>query len=263
MVHKDILYEKKDRIAYVTLNRPKKMNAVSMLMLKELCDIWLDFEKDDNLEVAILTGAGDKAMSSGAELEDDFIKGVGDWRLRAHQSKLIDIPSPLNCGVQKPTIAAVNGICVALGLAIVAGCDIIICSENARFWDAHTNIGIHNLAVLAIARRIPWGIAMRMALTGAQEKMTAQRAYEAGLVSQVVPLSELIPTATEIAEAIMQNAPLAVRLTKESMWKSQGMPTEAALEIGDKYWWMSAFSEDAREGLRAFTEKRKPQWKGR
>jgi enoyl-CoA hydratase/carnithine racemase len=265
---KTVIYDKKGHIAYITLNRPERMNSHDSVMIEELPKVWQDVENDSNIWVVILTGAGEKAFCTGADAKQmaevnatsrrplgiEF-DGNGDPVFRITQRKN---------NVWKPTIVAVNGVCAGGGLQFVGDGDIVICSENALFLDPHVSVGqVSALEPIRLSRKIPLEIVLRMCLTGAAEKLSAKRAYEIGLVSQVVPQSELMPTATKIAEEILQNAPLAVRGTLKAIWKGLDLPLPYALDQGWKIIMENWHTEDWAEGPIAWAEKRKPQWKAK
>ncbi|MBI2847120.1 MAG: enoyl-CoA hydratase/isomerase family protein [Chloroflexi bacterium] len=265
--YETVIYEKKGRIAYITLNRPERLNAFNTKMRLELTEIWQNFEKDDNLWVAIVTGAGNRAMCSGADVRD-----AADRKARGEyytiQAKVGEVTpyrwGPRTHNVTKPVIAAVNGICCGGGLDFVTESDIAICSENATFFDPHVSIGwVSAHEMIQMSRRIPLGICLRMALMGVHERMDAKRAYELGLVSEMMPQERLMARATEIAEIICRNAPLAVRGTKLGILRGLGLSLDEAETKGHVYLRQVEVTEDHDEGPRAFAEKRAPQWKGK
>jgi enoyl-CoA hydratase/carnithine racemase len=256
-----IRYEKAEKIATITIQRPEAMNALDRETFRELAEALQEFDRDDGLLVAILTGAGDKAFSAGADLkkmygraEDGSIREIWgaerQWRLGQGQQ------------VWKPIIAAINGYCLAGGLELALGCDIRIASETASFGAPEVRWGIlHGYGALRLPQTIPLSAAMELLLTG--DRISAQEAYRLGIVSRVVPPAELMPTARQLAEKICQNGPLAVRVTKELAWRGLEMSLEEGLRLYAALGALVRASEDAREGPRAFTEKRQPRFKGR
>jgi enoyl-CoA hydratase/carnithine racemase len=251
-----IQLEKREHIAIVTINRPEVRNALTSEMLTALDAAFDDFNSDPDLWVAILTGAGDKAFSSGMDLKEAI-------PLVTEGSSLgYDDPTKRQFSdIFKPIIAAVNGYCIAGGLEMLQGTDLRIAAEHATFglgevrWGIIPTGGSH----IKLPRQIPWAIAMELLLTGRQ--IDAQRAYDIGLVNQVVPADQLMPAALELAETICKNGPLAVRTAKEIAVRSLALEPGLVLE---KALGAQVFeSEDAKEGPLAFNEKRPPRFKGR
>jgi enoyl-CoA hydratase/carnithine racemase len=260
-----IEYEKRDRIAVITLNRPEAMNALDLEMSQRLAEVWREVRDDPQVWVAIITGAGDSAFCAGADL-----KKLGEYyrrltplerRRRADQEPGLG-GITRNLWVPKPIIAAVNGHCLAGGLELALACDLRVAAEHATFGLTEVRWGIIPGAggTQRLPRLIPVGIALEMILTA--QPISAQRAYEVGLVNRVVPLAELMPTALKLAEAICANAPLAVRTAKEAVWRGLDLPLEEGLRLEALLGEPLRQTEDVQEGLRAFREKRKPEFKG-
>lgn len=253
-----VLYEKKDKIAYISLNRPEVRNAIDPETLSELSQIWSDFRDDPNIWVAILTGAGDKAFSSGVDLVK-LSQLQAEGRLEGFEGPSA-IEAPLE--VWKPVIAAVNGYAIGMGCTLALACDIRIAADTASFSYTEVVYGVPvSIATLWLPRRVPFGLAMEMLLTG--DRIDAEEAYRIGLVNKVVPLAELMPTAERVAKRICENAPLAVSATKEHAIRGMEMPLEQGRRLGRLLLGSVLGSEDAKEGPRAFAEKRKPVYKGR
>ena len=251
--------ERDGHVATLTMNRPERMNAFNALMRQELPQAWQQIGDDDDIWVVILTGAGVRAFSAGMDLKEPPQKIDKDKPLP--RVKL----SALDCDMFKPVITAVNGVCAGGGLAFIADTDICICSESAYFTDARTTAGQVSIqGTLRLARKIPLEAVLRMVMLGKSERVTAQRAYEIGMVSEVVAPDELMPRAKQLAEAIAQCSPNAVFHTKKAIWDSLDHGLHEAL---DRAWEVvTSFArdyDDAREGARAFVEKRKPAWKFR
>ena len=252
-----VLYEKRDRIAYVTINRPERMNALGRLVSEGLAKSFLDFDADPDAWVAVVTGAGDRAFCAGADLKEAADRGTFDDSERRYP-----LPS-LSSGTfetWKPIIAAINGYALGGGLELALSCDIRVAAEHAQLGlpearrGRGAGVGIHRLP-----RAIPIGIAKEYIFTG--RHMTAQRAYELGLVNRVVPKEQLMAAAEEIANEILECAPLSVRWQKENLTKGLAMPVNEAIKLraGPDIYHM----EDVLEGAKAFAEKRKPVWKGK
>jgi len=177
---------------------------------------------------------------------------------------IIDLPTPRRQRVHKPVIAAVNGVVAGFSLDLVTEADIPIASERASFVDPHVSIGyVSSHEMVNMARRVPLAVCLRMALLGSRERMTAQRAYEVGLVTEVVPHERLLGRARELAELILTNAPLAVWGTKMAILQGLGLPIPQAEEIAAGYLEVVEQSEDHHEGPRSFVERRQPAWKAR
>ncbi len=253
-----VLYEKKDRIARITLNRPEAFNSINPDTLRELSKIMEDFSQDPEAWVAIITGAGDKAFCAGADIKQT-ITGIVEGKLSLHIANTILRGQE----VWKPLIAAVNGVALGGGLEIVLACDIRVAAQNATFGVPEVKLGIFPGwgGTQRLARAIPLAKAMEMLLTG--DPIDAQEAYRVGLVNKVVPASELMPTAEKYAQTICANAPLAVRAAKESMMKGKDMPLELGLKLEILMADALKTTEDLKEGARAFIEKRKPHFKGK
>jgi len=254
------------RIATITLNRPERKNAMNQQLKDELRQCWQRVKADPEIWVAIITGAGD-AFSSGADVESLATGGFtrpDRWRELAMIEGVAELPTPRRQRVHKPVIAAVNGVCAGFSLDLVTEADIPIASEKAYFVDPHVSIGyVSSHEMVNMARRVPLAVCLRMALLGSRERMSAQRAYEVGLVTEVVAPAQLMDRARELAAMLVSNAPLAVWGTKQGILQGLGLPIPQAEEIAVGYLEVVEQSEDHAEGPRAFVEKRKPVWKAR
>ena len=255
-----LIYEKKGKIAYITINRPEAMNAMDPETYRELSEAWVNVRDDSDVWVAIITGAGDKAFSAGADLKKTIGRPVEAWHFWQTQEEQI-----LNRGLEvwKPVIAAVNGYCLAGGMTLLLATDIRIAAEHATFGLSEVSRGIlpGNGGTQRTIQQLPYPIAMYFLLTG--ERMNAEDALRAGLINKVVPLPELMPEAERIARRICENAPLAVRAIKELAVRGQYLPIEYGLRLEQAVQQVLSATEDAREGPRAFSEKRKPSYSGK
>jgi enoyl-CoA hydratase len=251
-----MLYEKRDRIAIITINRPEALNAFTLEMLQAMDAAFADFNRQPDLWVAILTAAGDKSFCTGMDLKEaiPMMKTGDELGYQDHTKR------PFS-DVFKPIIAAVNGYCIAGGLEFLQGTDLRIAAEHATFglgevrWGIIPTGGSH----IRLPRQIPWAVAMELLLLG--RPITAKRAYDIGLVNEVVAPDQLMPTALKWAETLCKNGPLAVRTAKEIAVRALGLESGFVLEkaLGARVF----SSEDAQEGPRAFSEKRPPKFTGR
>lgn len=261
-----VRFEVEDRVATITLNRPERKNAMNQQLKDELRHCWQRVRSDAEIWVAIVTGAGD-AFSSGADvgaLASGSFSRPDRWRELAMIEGIVDLPTPRRQRVHKPVIAAVNGVVAGFSLDLVTEADIPIASERASFVDPHVSIGyVSSHEMVNMARRVPLAVCLRMALLGSRERMSAQRAYEVGLVTEIVPHDQLMNRARELAEMVCSNAPLAVWGTKMGILQGLGLPIPQAEEIAAGYLEIVEQSDDHQEGPRSFVEKRKPKWQGR
>jgi len=262
--YKLIIYEKKNHIARIVFNNVERRNAMSEIMLSELYDCLLDSQADKEVRVIILTGAGDKAFSSGQDFALPF-EGVGTSVGAYNYLRNICYESHrLMERMEKPIIAAVNGYCFAGGMEYALACDFIIASDNALFGITEVGLGIipGSGGIVRYARAMPVRKAKELILTAA--RMTAQEAHELGLVNKVVPFSELEDTVLAIATKIASESPFAVRMAKMVFNNCLEITDiDAALALERATCSMIGSTEDAVEGPTAFMQKRAPVWKGR
>jgi E-phenylitaconyl-CoA hydratase len=255
-----VLFEVKDRIAYITINRPEVMNAMDPEVYSLLSRAWADVRDNPDIWVAIITGAGEEAFSAGADLKSAAVREREKADFFLTQKDMI-----LNRGLEvwKPVIAAVNGYCLAGGMTLLFATDIRIAAEQAVFEISEVKRGIlpGNGGTQRTLRQLPYPIAMEMLLLG--RRLTAQEALTFGLVNKVVPMADLMPTAEEYAGKLLESAPLAVRAIKELALRSQSLPLEQGLRLEDSFQEFLRTTEDADEGPRAFAEKRRPLYKAR
>jgi enoyl-CoA hydratase len=263
-----VLVERAGHVVTITLNRPEKRNAFNPEMLCRLCDAWDMVDADPDIRVAILTGAGGD-FSAGADL--DRLVGAmmaGEPAANEYEQRLRDDLSLIYKGFLKehrpatPIIAAVEGYCYAGGMEILQAFDLRVAAEGAKLGITEVQRGLFPMSAstIRLPRQIPWTVAMEMLLVG--EPISGQRAYEVGLVGHVVPDGQALTRARELAERIAANGPLAVRNIKASVLAAECVPEAEAfqreLELGMEV----MASQDAREGPRAFLEKRPPVFTG-
>ena len=259
MPEEDLLYEKKDGIAIITLNRPHRMNALTMdIWTERLAALWADFDGDSKARVAILTATGDRAFCTGVDVKATAESNQGGRRGPVGEIRA----TPRQNKVSKPVITAVNGLCGGGGLMFVSDSDIAIASPNAEFFNPGVGVGIVALyGQAAWTKWVPFQSVMRMALMGPGERIGAQRACELGIVTEVVEDKPLLDRAMEIAEIMGRNSPAAMRTAKKALraaLEAQGVggAMAAVSEVTKEY----AGHPDQTEGPRAFAEKRKPNW---
>lgn len=261
-----ILYEVADRTALVTLNRPDQLNALSPEMVGELRRAYAAAEADPEVWTILVTGNG-RAFCAGADVREI----PEDGRVLYDEPYLSTYPqweapqegTPPFRSMTKPVVTAVNGLCCGAGLDWVTTGDITIASDRAEFFDPHVSIGlVSGREVVRLARVLPMGIAMRIALTGRHERMSAQRAYDLGMVSEVVEHDRLLERAKEVCALVNRNAPLAVRGTRLAIRRGIDLPLHEAEILGEAFRERVVRTNDAKEGPAAFVEKRQPNWTG-
>ncbi|MBU0514273.1 MAG: enoyl-CoA hydratase/isomerase family protein [Proteobacteria bacterium] len=261
-----IRYEKKERIVLITIDRPQAMNALDGEAWARLNQAWIDFRDDPEVWVAVITGAGDKAFCAGADLKRlaEYYRSMTPLQRRMKSETEPGLGGiTRNLEIFKPIIAAINGYCLAGGLELALACDLRIASENASFGLTEVSRGIIPGAggTQRLPRLIPLAKALEMILTA--ERIDALEAWRVGLVNRVVPAGELLPEAMTIAQKICRNAPLAVQAAKEAIYRGLEMPLAEGLRLEQFLAEPVRQSEDAREGPKAFAEKRSPRFKGK
>ncbi|MFA5895624.1 MAG: enoyl-CoA hydratase-related protein [Thermoplasmata archaeon] len=259
MAHDTIRVERGDRVATITLNRPDKLNAMSFLMKTELVSALRELDGDPSVRAIALTGAGDKAFVAGADISEFAGRSVTE------QIKLYEMGTVYDAvdRAAKPVLAMVNGFCLGGGLELALACDIRIASERAVFGQTEVNLGIipGGGGSQRLARLVGLGNALKLTLTG--EKIDAREALRMGLVDEVVPHAMLSKRTTEIAEAIASKSAVAVRLAKAAVKASARLPLDQGLRYEQQLFTLAIASDDKEEGVRAFLEKREPNWKDR
>ncbi|MEJ2205343.1 MAG: enoyl-CoA hydratase-related protein [Gemmatimonadota bacterium] len=242
-----------EHTAIITMNRPERLNASNDQMRTELGEAWARVKADPQIRVAIVTGAGDRAFCVGQDVKATV--AAGKTRNKVSGSR--------GChDVFKPVICAVNGMCVGGGLHHVAESDLVICSEHARFLDTHCAVGnVFALEGIGLSRKIPLNMVMQLALMTREGAITAERAYQIGLVNEVVPHERLMPRALEVAAHIATLSPATVQASLEAIWESLNVGLRNARDVGWRYILHHQQNHpDYMEGMRAFGEKRAPKW---
>jgi len=260
MTYENILLEKKNSIAYVTVNRPKVLNALNMATMEELRAAFSDIKSDAAIRVAILTGAGEKAFVAGADIGDLVKHDAVSGKEFAHKTlSVLDLIENLG----KPVIACINGFALGGGCELAMACTMRLASENAKLGQPEVKLGIipGNGGTQRLPRLVGKGLAMQIVLTG--DMVTAQEAHRIGLVNEVTAAAELIPRAEAIAAKIIANAPLAVQYAMEAVNKGMEMTLAEGLFLEAALFGVCCATEDKAEGTKAFLEKRAAQFKGK
>jgi enoyl-CoA hydratase/carnithine racemase len=257
---KTVVYEKRDKIAIITMNRPEALNALNEQLHADLGACWEDVKEDDAIEIAIITGNG-RAFCAGADLKERAAfarEGKQPPRFYRRDPRRFGLPGGHE--IPKPIIAAINGICVGGGHGIALDCDIRIASKAARFADIEIKAGQIG-RIDKVVRAYPYAVGMYLGLTG--DMITAEQAYMWGFVSHLVEPDELLPTALEIANKILANPPRAVRVYKDVAQHALAMTPRDAYDYLHQAHLAVLFSEDYVEAVTAFAEKRTPQYDDR
>lgn len=262
MEYKAIIYEKSEGVAKITINRPEVMNALDADTVKELANSFNSAKNDDDVKVVILTGSGEKTFIAGADINE--IKGSFEKGPNAAKEEFSLPGQGLATNIErlgKPVIAAVNGYALGGGSELIQACHLVVASENARIGQPEINLGFNPCwgGTARLPRQVGRKMALEMILTG--EMIDAHEAHRIGLVNKVVPLSELMSTAEELAQKVASKSAAAVRLCLDVVLQGQEMSATEAISREANVLGLAAATEDAMEGVNAFLEKRKPAFK--
>ncbi len=257
MEEQDLLYRVEDKVAYFTINRESKRNAIS----PEVIDLFFKYldkaENDENVRVISITGAGKKAFCSGADLSGAMTSpdGVDGFKKYANLIKRL-------AGCPKPTVAKVNGYCLAGGTGFMLACDIVIAADHAKFGTPEVNVGLFPMMIGAIIfRNVPKKKAMKMALLG--DRLTAEQALDMGMVTDIFPADKLNEEVNKVLKALVGKSPIGMKIGKDAFYKVMDMDFEESLDFLSEQLKVIAATEDAKEGITAFLEKREPNFAGK
>jgi enoyl-CoA hydratase len=261
MGYQSLLVERRGPVGWLIFNRPSAANAMDSVMLSELEEAWRELDGDHGVRAIVNTGRG-AAFQSGLDVVE-LARNPEALREQSRRTKRAELRlTARHNGVEKPVIAAVNGVCAGGGLHFVADADVVIASSEATFLDPHVSIGqVSAYETIGLVRRLPFEAVMRMALVGRHERLPAERALELGMVSQVVdPPGDLADVAQRLGEAVASGSPAAMRATKRALWGALEVGLTEASREGAKELVSLWGHPDQEEGPRAFAERRMPIW---
>ncbi|KEO83412.1 enoyl-CoA hydratase-related protein [Tumebacillus flagellatus] len=260
MTYENLLFEVRDHIGFITLNRPKSLNALNSALLRELGHLLDEIKTNDDIRAVILTGSGEKAFAAGADISE--MQPMTAIQGRKFSADGMDSITKLET-LPQPTIAAVNGFALGGGCEVALACDLRIASTNAKFGQPEVNLGVTPGfgATQRLPRLVGAGIAKELLLTG--DTIGADRAYEIGLVNHVVEPAQLMDKAIEIAAKMASKGQLSVRMTKQGVNEGMNMDVERGLQYETELFALSFSTEDQKEGMQAFLEKRPANFQGK
>jgi enoyl-CoA hydratase/carnithine racemase len=269
--YETILYEERNGVAWVTLNRPERLNAFNSLMQREVHDMWRKLRRHDDVHCVVLTGAGEKAFCTGIdrmeqmggnadETTDPDVVGSGSTPFMFNDPG--DNLGPKSSDFWKPVIAAVNGMACGGAFYMLGEVEFIIASENATFFDPHVTYGMTAaFEPIHMSGIMPFGEIMRLSLLGNYERLSAKRAYEIGLVSEVVPQDQLHDAAAWVAEAIAAQPQLAIQGTVRAIWAARELSNRQAVALGYAYVGLGTNQTSIQEGQKMFESGKRLDWK--
>jgi enoyl-CoA hydratase/carnithine racemase len=256
-----LVLERRGPVGWLINNRPDQLNAMNNQMRDEFADAWLVLERDPEVRVIVHTGEG-RAFQTGVDVTELATDGVGMERYRESMETFDVHFTAWHQGVTKPVITAVNGLCAGGAFHWVADADVVIAAADAQFFDPHVSVGqVVAIEAIGLLRKMPFEAVMRMALVGRHERMSAARAYELGMVSQVVdPPERLRDEAQALGELIARNSPVAMAASKRALWRALELGLTDACRAGAADLVSVWGHPDQAEGPAAFAEKREPEW---
>ncbi|HEX9144905.1 MAG TPA: enoyl-CoA hydratase/isomerase family protein [Candidatus Binatia bacterium] len=269
MEEQKVLYEVKNQIAWIILNRPESMNAVNQEMQKEVIRSCQQANEDKDVQAVIIRGEGERAFSVGGDIKDRARGALEVTKLAPLESRLakltpgVHTPPQALAAIAKPTIALCHGYTIGTGLLMALACDIRVAADNAKLGLSEIRLGFMPASggTQRMARLIGIPKALELCLSG--ESVDAQEAYRIGLVNRLVPFHQLIQAGEQMAQSFAKGAPLALRCIKEAIYKGSELSLDQGLRLESDLATFVLGTEDAKEGPRAFVEKRPPQWKGK
>jgi enoyl-CoA hydratase/carnithine racemase len=256
----NVLVDLDGQRATITLNKPDQRNPLGGGMLKDLLRAFTWARQEDDARVVVLTGAGDKAFCAGADLSS-FNPDENEVQRHLGRHLFVELFSLMQ-DLGKPIVGRINGHALAGGMGLATSCDILIASDNATFGTPEINVGVWAMMIQAVlVRNLPRKVLLEMLMLG--ERIDAARAKEIGLVSRVVPLAELDAAVADVATRLAKKSPIIMRLGRDAFYRTQDMEFRAALEYLQAQLSLVTLTEDTKEGVMAFFEKREPEFKGR
>jgi enoyl-CoA hydratase len=259
-VLEQVLLSVEDHVGTVTLNRPDQRNPLSGTMLRDLAAAFAWCKQEPEVHVVVLTGAGDRAFCAGADLSS-FDGSMSDLERHRGRELFVELFT-LMAGLGKPIVGRINGHALAGGLGLACSCDMLISTDTATFGTPEINVGIWPMMVQAIlSRNVPRKVLLEMEMLG--DRWTATQLQAFGVINRVVPHDQLDSAVKEITDKLAKKSPLAMRLGRDSFYRQQDMEFAAALAYLHSQFTLITLTEDSKEGIKAFFEKREPEFKGR
>ncbi len=260
MADETLIVERHGPVGWLINNRPDQLNAMNNVMRDEFAAAWTELDDDPEVRVIVHTGNG-RAFQTGADVAEIATDGIGMERYRESLENFDLHFTAWHPQVWKPVITAVNGLCASGAFHWVADADIVIAASDAQFFDPHVSVGqVVAVEAIGLIRKMPAEAVMRMAFVGKYERMSAQRAYELGMISEIVDPDQLRERAQHVGESIAKNSPAAMAAKKKALWAALELGLTDACTVGAQHLVTMWGHPDQDEGPRAFAEKREPAW---